>query len=90
MAFSYIGTGVLLRMDVDTNSPNVLGVRLVAFLLGLVLVTVLLSIPKAGLFMLFLVFLFGLGGYTLWLVGFEPALHTVPATSPPPRPTGKQ
>jgi cytoskeletal protein CcmA (bactofilin family) len=63
------------------------GSRLVAFLLGLVVVALLLSIPKAGFFLGFLVLLFGLGGYTLWLAGFEPVLDTIPPTSPPPRPT---
>jgi cytoskeletal protein CcmA (bactofilin family) len=63
------------------------GSRLIAFLVGLLLVTLLLSIPKAGLLMFCLVFLFGLGGYTLWLAGFEPVTDTVPPTSPPPRPT---
>ena len=63
------------------------GSRLVAFFLGLVVVALLLSIPKAGFFLGFLVLLFGLGGYTLWLAGFEPVLDTIPPTSPPPRPT---
>ncbi len=62
------------------------GSRLGAFLLGLVVVALLLAIPSAGYFIAFLVFLFGLGGYTLWLAGFEPVTDTVPPTSPPPRP----
>lgn len=63
------------------------GARLVAFLLGLAVVALLLSIPVAGIYLAFLVFLFGLGGYTLWIAGFEPVSDLVPATnSPPPRP----
>jgi hypothetical protein len=64
-----------------------IGSRLLAFLLGLVFVVALLSIPKAGIYLLLVTFLFGLGGYTLWLAGFEPVLENTPPTSPPPRPT---
>ncbi|MFN0020402.1 MAG: hypothetical protein ACKVP0_19255 [Pirellulaceae bacterium] len=63
------------------------GARLGAFLVGLAVVALLLSIPVAGIYLAFLVFLFGLGGYTLWLAGFEPVSDLVPAqSSPPPRP----
>ncbi len=63
-----------------------LGTRLGAFLMGLVVVALAVSIPYAGTFLAFVVFLFGLGGYTLWLAGFEPVVGTEPPTSPPPRP----
>lgn len=63
-----------------------IGSRLGAFLVGLVVVALLLAIPVAGPYLVFLTFLFGLGGYTLWLAGFEPVLDNIPATSPPPRP----
>lgn len=59
------------------------GARLGAFLVGLVVVALLLSIPVAGVYLAFLVFLFGLGGYTLWLAGFEPVSDLVPAQSSP-------
>ncbi|MBC7852035.1 MAG: hypothetical protein IAF94_01250 [Pirellulaceae bacterium] len=62
------------------------GTRLGAFLIGLVFVALAVSVPYAGLLMLFVVFLFGLGGYTLWLAGFEPVMDTEPVSSPPPRP----
>jgi cytoskeletal protein CcmA (bactofilin family) len=63
------------------------GARLVAFLIGLVIVILVLSIPKAGFFIGWVVFLLGLGGYSLWIAGFEPVSELVPATSsPPPRP----
>ena len=61
------------------------GARLGAFLVGLVVVALLLSIPVAGVYLAFLVFLFGLGGYTLWLAGFEPVSDLVPTHSPPPQ-----
>lgn len=67
---------ILLRQD------NLV-VRLAAFLVGLVFVALLLSIPTAGAYLGFLVFLFGLGGYTLWIAGFEPLNNLVPATNPP-------
>ena len=36
---------------------------------------------------MWIVFLLGLGGYSLWIAGFEPVSDLVPATSsPPPRP----
>lgn len=54
--------------------------------MGLVVVALAVSIPYAGTFLAFVVFLFGLGGYTLWLAGFEPVVGTEPPTSPPPRP----
>lgn len=57
--------------------------RLAAFLVGLVFVALLLSIPTAGAYLGFLVFLMGLGGYTLWIAGFEPLTNLVPATNPP-------
>jgi cytoskeletal protein CcmA (bactofilin family) len=63
-----------------------IGSRLGAFLVGLVVVALLLAIPVAGPYLVFLTFLFGLGGYTLWLAGFEPVLDSIPANSPPPRP----
>ena len=53
-------------------------------MVGLIVVALLLSIPVAGVYLAFLVFLLGLGGYTLWLAGFEPVSDLVPATSPPP------
>ncbi|MGI8978194.1 MAG: hypothetical protein ACR2FY_03100 [Pirellulaceae bacterium] len=62
------------------------GTRLGAFLIGLVIVALSVSVPYAGFFLLCVVFLFGLGGYTLWLAGFEPVGDSEPPANPPPRP----
>jgi hypothetical protein len=44
-------------------------VRLGGLLLGLLLVAAVLSIPHAGNWIAWVVFLFGFGGFCLWLVG---------------------
>lgn len=51
-----------------------------ALVLGLIVVALLLSIPYAGAWLGLLVFLFGFGGFCLWLVGFAPT--AVPETTP--------
>jgi cytoskeletal protein CcmA (bactofilin family) len=64
-----------------------LPVRIGALLLGLVVITLILSIPVAGPWIGFVVFLFGLGGFCLWLVGTLPADQTpeaAPALAPKP------
>ena len=53
-----------------------------ALLLGLIVVALLLSIPYAGPWLGLLVFLFGFGGFCLWLAGFAPA--AAPASASPP------
>ena len=63
-----------------------LGTRLGAFLVGLAVVALALSIPYAGGILAFVVFLFGLGGYALWIAGFEPVSDTMPPASSPPPP----
>lgn len=63
--------------------PNNFAARLGAFLIGLAMVGLALSFPYAGIFLAIVVFLFGLGGYTLWLCGFEPVVDTLPPSSPP-------
>jgi cytoskeletal protein CcmA (bactofilin family) len=54
-----------------------------ALALGLVVVALLLSIPYAGPWLGLLVFLFGFGGFCLWLIGFAPTSRPE-ATTPPP------
>jgi cytoskeletal protein CcmA (bactofilin family) len=62
--------------------------RAAAMLLGLIVVALLLSIPYAGPWLGVVVFLFGFGGFCLWLAGFTS--ETVPETTAPQTvPAGK-
>ena len=54
-------------------------------LVGVLVVTLLLSIPIAGWWIGFVVFLFGLGGFCLWLMGTTPATE-FPSPAPAPTP----
>jgi cytoskeletal protein CcmA (bactofilin family) len=71
-------------------SANSLPVRIVAMILGVIVVALILSIPYVGWILGLVVFLLGLGGFCLWLVGIgrqpEAALATVPATAAASRP----
>lgn len=59
--------------------------RIVALVLGLVLVGLLLSIPVVGPWIGLLILLFGLGGFCLWLVSSPPSEESF-APPPPMKP----
>lgn len=69
-------------------ASNSFPVRLLAMVLGVVVVALVLSIPYVGTLLGWVVFLMGLGGFCLWLVGVggqpEAALVAAPAGSLPP------
>jgi cytoskeletal protein CcmA (bactofilin family) len=58
--------------------------RIGALVVGIVIVSLVLSIPYIGPWLGFLVVLLGLGGFCLWLAGTSPSESFVPVTSPVP------
>jgi cytoskeletal protein CcmA (bactofilin family) len=71
------------RMAIGGNS---VATRVVALILGLIVVGLVLSIPFVGPWIGFVILLFGLGGFCLWLVGSSPAEETF---GPPPPMAGQ-
>jgi len=73
LTFQFLGEAVVgLAVGRLAMRAENLSVRVGALVLGVVAVTLILSIPLAGPWLWYVVFLLGLGGYCLWLVGYIP------------------
>lgn len=63
---------------------DALSTRIVALLLGLVVIGLVLSIPYVGFWLGWVVLFFGLGGFCLWLIAPSPPERLLPPAKPLP------